>query len=1389
MTIEAKINKVIEKFNNDDFNLTNEEIFLIDEEEILTRMVIKKLVEKQINIPGYDLSSLVDKDYSFLTPDETVDFLINLFHIFIYDMGTLYYDDIDGVIAAGDMNEADAKRVYDLVENALRDPNCHIDSFECNDLFTNKLLDYKRYDILKNFYNSALSKLSTETCDRILREYPFETEGIPDFFSSYYQEHTPVYDQTLGSLLEISRRKKAADIGHNIDPNDLRNAIISKLYNATDLKEFNSNTDLNLFIGSLEEPAKTAVSKMAFSKGFYLEYYNDAMSKHENPEKIVEFLIDHNHPFCNSDVYSLLDGINLNNPKIANYFIETGNFDVLLSFDEISLEPIMPAILANVKTNPKYKEKFKELVEYGIVKYPELLSSLINNGIAEKMYLPSGIYSDEVEDIMLSGYKINPKYSVVNEDNVKNISKYLKTLLECKKYKEFFATTFISDGEYEKYDKELYPEIVKSLDDVFFASKLLTSCFGAITLHPELLNHYYGKRLLNEKLLDHINHHEELENYYSHDAFTKMKTYLAKKYKLNEENLSLIESKLGTLVLRYIENENLHSIINLPKEELIKIIDLFPQVEFTIQDVTAAYDSIIQYNFGKENPTTISIFADLLHAIEDHNTRVIEKIKEVLINNTNISFLIKILEKHRIVGIEDIGSLIDLIVYKFDTEKSERYKEILHDLTNEYILSRRTYYRNYNYFDKQYSAYKETFTELMEAIKQKDQKTIDFLTKEIVESLDNAFFNELKEKLELPDELDTPDKLVNLVIHKIATTSNNKKYISILHELTDHYHSKMRDEHSKEIGIAQELELPYTLDERSANREVIRYITAFAFKFYDRKTNVSLATLVQNKLLEQGIPKDLVVDCLKYYSRSYSPAFTGGYVNDFEKIKETLPLVVRTASKIINEIGIDNFNSFDTVTKFIPRNLDRSFVIKRNYTVDKTTIDVYQLLIDLNLTALRKSVLNNEQTYNTLLAIMKKRKPHLLPNSLKKLLEVGSISTDYTNISGFISFFDSIYESERSRLAANGKNPDEALSGLASILIQAEIHSGISSVYSQVLGDEDAKLIKANPRPNSASKKIKNNERLIEAIKLTKENYLRREVTIPTFARSFNLTTGKQLEVTVGNFTDPSNLTHGERTGACMRIGGVGESLFYFCLKNPNGFHIRFNDPETGEYISRVSGFRNGNTVFLNELRYSCNPDKYDDEEVIEACKKAANELIRLSAGSTCPIENVVISDQYTMRKSEYHLTNLGVTSIKEGLPSFYTDVSTKAVVLATTTPPFKPLNFDKSEVPTYEPCRSKIIRSNNQPFLSSRINRVASIKAILEGVPYENLDQIDFEAGLLYGIVADDWYIYINRNMEIKYDYIPVDPRAKEELTTHLAIIDEMIKRNEIKEESVYGL
>ena len=225
----------------------------------------------------------------------------------------------------------------------------------------------------------------------------------------------------------------------------------------------------------------------------------------------------------------------------------------------------------------------------------------------------------------------------------------------------------------------------------------------------------------------------------------------------------------------------------------------------------------------------------------------------------------------------------------------------------------------------------------------------------------------------------------------------------------------------------------------------------------------------------------------------------------------------------------------------------------------------YEVLISLNVNSL-KSTLGHPETYESLLQTMKKYKLHLLPNGFKELLESKhiEISGDYSNLSGFISYYDKIYESEKSRLESQGKRTENIILKPVGIFIYGEVYSSVSSVYSQVLSTNDANLIKANPNPNQATRKIAGNARLNEAVERTISNFRRMKVTVPTFAQNIPLESGKTMHIVVGNFTNPSNITHGERTGACMRIGGVGETLFQFCLDNENGFHIRFENPETG---------------------------------------------------------------------------------------------------------------------------------------------------------------------------------------------------------------------------------
>lgn len=272
------------------------------------------------------------------------------------------------------------------------------------------------------------------------------------------------------------------------------------------------------------------------------------------------------------------------------------------------------------------------------------------------------------------------------------------------------------------------------------------------------------------------------------------------------------------------------------------------------------------------------------------------------------------------------------------------------------------------------------------------------------------------------------------------------------------------------------------------------------------------------------------------------------------------------------------------------------------------------------------------------------------------------------------------------------------------------------------------------------------------------------------------------MRVVVGNFTHPSNITHGERTGACMRIGGVGESLFSFCLEDKNGFHIRFEDEKTGEYISRVSGFRNGNTVFLNELRHSCNSELYNDEEIIEACRKISATMVEMSKDSFCPIENVVVTRAYATENLKE--INLGISNNKKGLKAFYSDIQTSGVVLASTKEPYTNIELAK-EAPTYFPAREKTYVGNNSSKLQEMMNRVHSVRQALTGNNYEYVEPLSFERDIVYGFANQDWYICMDEMGNIYEEIISIDKRAQEELDAARKLISEYVPVK--KEEDTY--
>ena len=306
-----------------------------------------------------------------------------------------------------------------------------------------------------------------------------------------------------------------------------------------------------------------------------------------------------------------------------------------------------------------------------------------------------------------------------------------------------------------------------------------------------------------------------------------------------------------------------------------------------------------------------------------------------------------------------------------------------------------------------------------------------------------------------------------------------------------------------------------------------------------------------------------------------------------------------------------------------------------------------------------------------------------------------------------------------------------------------------------LLGKENAILMATNPGPNFAN--LNKTERLNQVSAYLRKMYARDKINIPAIDESIKLSSGNIINVNVGNFTNPINLTYGERTGACMRIGGVGKDLFDFCIENPAGFHIRFSS-EDGKFVSRVSGFRKGNTVFLNELRNSV-LEGYSDQDVIEACKIISNEMIKLSQNSESPIENVVVANQYVLSDAtpnvdfETMLPKDGITT-----PKYYDIDPNRCVLLATSnrdqTRGYVP--FKNTTLPEYFTLRDNVKFSNNSEEIKDLITRVKMINEVLAGKDFSETTIDITNNEYLAAYVGQDFYVAVDKDGKIESYIMP---------------------------------
>ncbi len=580
-------------------------------------------------------------------------------------------------------------------------------------------------------------------------------------------------------------------------------------------------------------------------------------------------------------------------------------------------------------------------------------------------------------------------------------------------------------------------------------------------------------------------------------------------------------------------------------------------------------------------------------------------------------------------------------------------------------------------------------------------------------------------------------KKVDEFIKDLYDVNKINSNLEILNIFTNKYILEKRNEFVKNNfnKSKENLKLEETYEKNSFIREWIKTKDVETIIYYLKRIDVNNLTLEEKELLDnENLLKNIVL--LKKGEK-------------IENKNEVLQLM-KIFSNLMDKFYL-NKNSY----KFI------CIDCKKLYNIPYSKEDTVSVLSNMNINLLKDNLLNNDVLYNDLLNLLRKYKLIGWGNTFSDLSNEVDLDIDKDTICSFLNNFYRIYPNllEQNRhmndeRKMNGITTERSIT-LTSLLNEALIYASTSYKYTKLLGKEDFKLIKSNPGPNSAP--YRSEVRLNDSVALIKEMYKREKISVPPLNENIEIN-NKKINVQITNSTDMTNLTMGERTGACMRIKGHADSLFRFCLTDVNGFHIKFMS-DTGNFVSRVSGFRNGNTIFLNQLRYSVD-SKYDAVDLIDALEKFSKMLIDKTKVDEIPIDNVVISDGFSMRSYTDKITNIHCDDIKKGLSSnFYSDVNSCAIVLATSRGNLTSIKLTDNKETLYDVSRQPVKLINNVYEIINEIDKIRMINDIVCGKDISDIQIYNESCGYKNLIssmyLGEDWYIVFDEFGNILDEFI----------------------------------
>lgn len=824
-------------------------------------------------------------------------------------------------------------------------------------------------------------------------------------------------------------------------------------------------------------------------------------------------------------------------------------------------------------------------------------------------------------------------------------------------------------------------------------------------------------------------------------------------YKLNEENFRFFYQKYNREVFDYLEDEQFKEILNLDLETIKKIDRLIEPRELNTKIIDGVNYSLHQQIFASDprNGNIINIFVIILNKIsngisDEEMKYYIELLKDYIPND----FLDSLNEyRSNIRILANNEEELDPIFKELDTiealYKSNEYTELLKHLFNCLKTDLSAYSSvlriiTFNYVDEQRNAYgrkrniyKDTKVKYKFVRKSLGDCFLEYLLEKDLEFLKEVL-NLNNIDLYNPNiEIQNPDIFINNEQKRIDFYSIQ---VLLKHKLPENLESDFIKKINKNIGnIRKKI---YIITEKALEDE------EFRLPALDRA--LAIPDFVDKVKKEVVIPKR--VSCYKELKKLNVQAIVNNVISNPKKYNLLLSI-------------IEKYRIFEWGDIFTPSIKELGFGVEINDLVP--FINSFNRIYDLEIRRLKKEYIDNA---NIIIAKMKKDG---LPED---------------KITRIINEKAEEYAEEKIKTSINGF-----------YILKYTINvSALPSCYQLILGPEDYDFVRRNP-PNNSSVCQDVNKRLRRACQVYLRGFKMTKVSIPSFIEDVEIKNDKKIRVIVANRANPKNVSHGERTGACMRAYGYADGrgqgddndLFAFCSSNFNGFHITFMDPETNEYISRVSGYRNGNTVVLNELRNSLNISKYSDLDVVKAMQQIARRLIELTKDSELPIENVICSSDCAL--TGYKRINLD-GDMRGKIYKGYKNVESPAVILATTGEDLEhPVEIKPSSThPEYDCVRIPPIEYSSESISRNvliEMQRIVGIKYCLEHeedkLAFESLD-IDFDElnkSYEYIIVGQDWFVALDIKGKVSYNIIPLDPRAKIEMDNALEKLRKIKEKN----------